>query len=116
MGAASHVLARLQDVPAGGARGFAIDTAGQRQRLIVVRIAGSVRVYRNRCPHLGTPLDWVPDHFLDREGTHLVCSTHGARFRADDGFCVSGPCAGDALVVLPARVEDGRIVVELPGD
>ena len=70
-------------------------------------------MYHNRCPHRGTPLDWQPGQFLDREGAHLVCATHGALFRLADGFCVAGPCAGDALSPLPTRVEDARIIVSL---
>ncbi len=73
-----------------------------------------VRVYRNRCPHRGTPLDWQPGRFLDREGRHLVCATHCALFRLEDGHCVAGPCAGDALEALPTRAAEGRLVVELP--
>jgi nitrite reductase/ring-hydroxylating ferredoxin subunit len=111
-----HVLASLEDVPHGTARGFAIELGGRRQRFVAVHLEGSVRVYRNRCPHRGTPLDWVPDHFLDSDGAHLVCATHGAIFRPADGFCIAGPCAGDALSAVPARVEAGRILVELAAD
>jgi nitrite reductase/ring-hydroxylating ferredoxin subunit len=55
----------------------------------------------NRCPHVGTPLDWAENEFLDREGRHIVCATHGALFRIDDGRCVAGPCQGDRLEPFP---------------
>ena len=51
------------------------------------------------------------DRFLDGAGRHVVCSAHGARFRAEDGFCVSGPCAGDSLEAVPVRMEDGVVLV-----
>jgi len=65
--------------------------------------------YRNECPHVGTPLDWIPDEFMDREGRHLVCSTHGAVFRVEDGRCLAGPCQGDALEPVPVAVRDGLL-------
>ncbi|MFT8244233.1 Rieske (2Fe-2S) protein [Roseomonas sp. BN140053] len=68
-------------------------------------------VYVNSCPHLGLPLEPLPDRFLDRSGTAVVCSTHGARFRVADGFCVSGPCTGDSLERVPAELRDGVILV-----
>ena len=34
-------------------------------RLLVVRRAGQVYAYKNRCPHRGVPLEWQPNQFLD---------------------------------------------------
>jgi nitrite reductase/ring-hydroxylating ferredoxin subunit len=103
-------ICAVDDVPEGGARGFRLDPDDPGSlRVIVVRHGGGVRVYRNRCPHRGTPLDWVPDRFLDGAGEHLVCATHGALFRIEDGHCVAGPCAGDALERLSSVVEDGEV-------
>ena len=103
------------DVPEGTARGFRLDpTDPGSLRVIVVRHAGEVRVYRNRCPHRGTPLDWAPDRFLDSSGEHLVCATHGALFRIEDGHCVAGPCAGDALEQLSSAVEAGEVRIVEP--
>jgi len=52
----------------------------------------------------------VPDHFFDAEGRHLVCSTHGAVFRPEDGYCLAGPCAGESLEPVPVEVREGRVV------
>jgi len=115
-------LCRLDEIPDGGARGFRLGGEPAPGRLalavVAVRRGGDVRVYRNRCPHRGTPLDWVPDHFLDRAGRHLVCATHGAVFRVDDGLCLAGPCTGDRLEPLEARVEAGAVRARpvLPSD
>lgn len=104
-------LCRLEELPDGGARGFVLpDTGGGVLRLILLRSGDAVSGFRNRCPHRGTPLDLRPDDFLDRDGRHLVCATHGALFRREDGFCVAGPCAGDRLEPVPLRVERGVVL------
>lgn len=101
----------MKDVPEGGARGFSLPR-GERPPLavVVVRRSPAVHVYVNRCPHRGTPLDWRPDDFFDASGEHLVCATHGAVFRVEDGLCLAGPCAGDALAPLSVELRDGHVV------
>lgn len=106
-------LIRLDQLPEGEAyeaRGFPADLP-HRAGLFVLRFENDVRVYRNRCPHLGTPLNWTPDRFLDREREHIVCATHGALFRVDDGECLAGPCEGDRLEAVEACVRDGVVYV-----
>ena len=49
-----------------------------------------------------SPLEWLPDQFLDSSAQYIQCSVHGAMFRIEDGWCVRGPCAGDALMAIPA--------------
>jgi nitrite reductase/ring-hydroxylating ferredoxin subunit len=34
---------------------------------------------------------------------------HGALFRPEDGFCVSGPCAGESLKQLKLELRDGAV-------
>jgi len=100
----------LDEVPEGGARGFSVPgEGGETLRLIVVRAPAGVRVYENRCPHRGTPLDWAPDRFLDDTGEFLVCSTHAALFRIEDGECVSGPCPGESLKTRAVTLAGGRL-------
>ncbi len=107
-------VCRLDAIPDGGARGFVLpDTGDGVVRMIVLRSGASVCAYRNQCPHRGTPLDLRPDDFLDREGRHLVCGTHGAIFRKDDGYCLAGPCAGDQLSPIEVRVENGIVLAEI---
>ncbi|MBP0495229.1 Rieske (2Fe-2S) protein [Pararoseomonas indoligenes] len=105
-----RALCRLEEIPAGGARGFP-PAQGGFTGLVAVRRGGAVHVYVNACPHLGIPLESLPDRFLDRAGRHLVCTAHGARFRVEDGFCVSGPCTGERLEAVEARVEEGVLIV-----
>jgi nitrite reductase/ring-hydroxylating ferredoxin subunit len=80
--------------------------------LFAIRLADCARIYVNACPHLGVPLDWLPGRFLSEDGTVLVCATHGAMFRPEDGLCLSGPCRGDSLTAVPCEVRDGAIYVQ----
>jgi nitrite reductase/ring-hydroxylating ferredoxin subunit len=102
-------LCRLADIAEPGSRGFRIEVGGETRAIFVVRHRGRVVAYENSCPHLGSPLDWVPDKFLDLEKRHILCATHGALFRIADGYCVGGPCAGKRLKPVPIGIERGSI-------
>lgn len=102
-GNAPAVLCRHDEIADPGARGFEIDTQQGRLDVILVSQQGRVHGFLNQCPHQGTPLETFPDRFLSRDGTELICSTHGARFRLSDGLCVKGPCKGKRLT--PVTVE-----------
>lgn len=104
-------LCRADDVPEGGGRGFRFGSGPDLEMVFVVRKAGALYAYDNACPHLGTPLNFLPDRFLDRDGTHLLCSTHGARFRIADGHCIDGPCLGKSLRPARIAVEAGEILL-----
>ena len=81
--------------------------------MFVVRTGDAVQAYENACPHTSGPLDWVPDQFLTRERDMILCATHGALFRIEDGHCLSGPCVGENLTPLPVSIEGGAVAVEL---
>ncbi len=110
---AGRVLCRLGEIEDGEGRGFEIEdpaAAGGKRAIFVIREDEAVHGYENTCPHLGTPLDFPPDHFISADGSHIVCSTHGALFRIEDGYCFSGPCAGASLRPVPVRVDrEGRV-------
>lgn len=76
-----------------------------------VRYDGSVCAFVNRCPHLGTELDWQPGEFFEEAGVYLICSTHGALFEPSTGFCVSGPCRGASLQPVRAEERDGQVFI-----
>lgn len=105
------VLCLLEDIPDGGAKGVETGSGETRRDIILLRRGDCVFAYVNRCPHMGTPLETFPDKFLDQTGDLLICSTHGARFRVRDGFCVSGPCKGQNLEPLKVQIEDGAVIV-----
>jgi nitrite reductase/ring-hydroxylating ferredoxin subunit len=99
---AQRSLCRLDDLQPGVAVGF---DGG----LLAIRLADCVAIYVNACPHLGVPLDWLPGKFMSADGRHIVCATHGAEFRPEDGFCLRGPCRGDSLTAVPCEVRDGVV-------
>jgi len=76
-----------------------------------IRFLGRAHAYVNRCPHMGTELDWQPGEVFDESGTHLVCATHGALFQPSTGYCVAGPCPGASLRRLPTIERDGKVLV-----
>ena len=105
------VLCQVDGLPDPGAKGVLLGSASDTLDLIVVRQGSTIRAFHNACPHQGTPLETFPGRFLDDAGEHLVCSTHGARFRLADGHCVSGPCEGGCLRAIEVVLEDGAVVL-----
>lgn len=106
-------LCRAEEIGEGCARSFVFGKDASRHDLLVMRHQDIVRVFVNSCPHQGTPLETFPDRFLNDDGSLFVCSTHGARFRVEDGQCVSGPCVGKALAVVACEVRDGVVFVQV---
>jgi nitrite reductase/ring-hydroxylating ferredoxin subunit len=115
MPAGMRALCRVDDLPDGGAKAFP-PADGGFGGLFAVRQGDAVHVYVNSCPHIGTPLDWVPGRFLSVDGRHIICATHGAEFRIADGVCLRGPCRGDVLEAVLTRIDDGVVsIVESTG-
>ncbi len=105
-----RALCRLEALPDGTSKGFP-PAAGGFAGLFAARQGDAVHVYVNSCPHLGVPLDWMPDRFLSADGSRIVCATHGAEFRIADGVCLQGPCHGDALEPVLIHIKDGTVFV-----
>ncbi|WP_425913130.1 Rieske (2Fe-2S) protein [Pseudomonas sp. GWSMS-1] len=104
-------LCAPDELAEGQSRGFEI----AEEKLLVVRKDGQLYAYRNRCPHRGIPLEWLPDQFLDNSASLIQCATHGALFLIESGECVAGPCAGQSLQELAIREDDQGIWVDLTG-
>ena len=99
-------LCRIEEIDEDGGKGFVFGEGTARREIFLVRVGDKVYGYENACPHLGSPLDFHPDRFLNAEGTHIICATHGALFEIADGTCISGPCAGDSLTPIALELED----------
>ena len=95
------------DIPEGGSKGL----ESQGQYLFAVKKDGQVYLYRNSCPHLGTPLEWQEDVFLDPDGALIQCATHGALFEIETGNCIAGPCQGQHLQQIPYILDNGFVMV-----
>ena len=105
-------VGRLDAIAEPGSRGFDLE-GSEGSVFFVVRKGGAVYAYRNRCPHTGAPLEWLPHEFLDLDKSFIECAMHGALFRPDNGLCLRGPCAGDSLQALQLRLDGGRVSVEV---
>lgn len=105
-------LCHLDELADPGSRGFSVEIEDRPQEIMVIRRGNRVFGYINSCPHTGVCLDWQPGQFLNLDNTLVVCAMHGAEFRIDDGYCIGGPCAGDALTAVPLGMDGENIYIK----
>lgn len=100
----AELLCKLDELPDGQARGFQV--SGLTRKVIVVRKGADVFGYLDACPHYtsGTPMAWRTDQYLNRDGTRIVCHSHGAQFDIESGECLIGPCLGRSLTPISLSV------------
>jgi nitrite reductase/ring-hydroxylating ferredoxin subunit len=103
-------LCRLDEIADPGAKGFDFRVGLDLFMGFVVRQRERALGYVDRCPHAGWPLAAAPDRYLTRDGQRLFCGGHGALFRIEDGLCLAGPCADQALTPWPVAVVEGVVV------
>lgn len=101
-------LGSSDDIEEGQSKGIELKNA----YLFAVKRDGQIFLYRNSCPHLGTPLEWEEDTFLDPDGALIQCATHGALFEIETGRCIAGPCLGQHLQKIPYLMDNGLIMVD----
>ena len=105
-------IAKLDEIPAEGII-FDYKEGPFDEQGILLRTKEGVRAYKNECRHLPMRLDdREPQDLWDPTGKYLVCNSHGARYRPDDGLCVAGPCEGSHLRELPLVVDGGEVFLE----
>jgi nitrite reductase/ring-hydroxylating ferredoxin subunit len=78
-----------------------------REALVLLGSDGEPRAYLNRCRHLPVPIDGGSRQYLTHDRQYLICGTHGALYRLDDGVCTAGPCLKLALEKLTVLEENG---------
>ncbi len=106
-------IAVIDDIPPEGLRFSYHDGPFEEEGILVKLSDGEVRAFKNECRHLPMRLDdREPQELWDQSRTHLVCSSHGARYRPADGLCVSGPCKGSHLRELPLVVERDEVFLD----
>lgn len=88
---------------------FEVSRDGQLTPAFVIRFAGQVHGYLNRCGHVPVELDFQPGEFFDTGRLYLICATHGALYDPATGACVGGRCSGRGLVRLDVVERDGAI-------
>jgi nitrite reductase/ring-hydroxylating ferredoxin subunit len=106
-----RVICRVSDIDDPGSRGFTMGRGDWPLRGFVVRVGEQVFGYVNRCPHAGHPLNLGPNRFLTPRRELILCSSHGALFERQTGFCVAGPCGGQSLQSVPLRIEAGFVML-----
>jgi len=83
-----------------------IEVVVEQRQLFAIRLGNRIHAYWNICPHMGVPLNWVPNKFLDFNNQLIQCSSHGALFQIESGRCIAGPCSGDSLQPAKLRCEN----------
>ena len=108
------VIDAMRDAADPSAKGYKLDdlvTSGAA--FFVVKKDNVLHAYVNQCPHVGAPLEWIPDQFLDADAQFIQCAVHGAAFAIDNGACAGGPCNGVGLTALPMQEENGQFKVDV---
>ncbi len=103
-------ICRLDELPEYGGKELTLNG----EAYFAVRFGQSVYAYRNYCPHLGLPLNLMPDKFLDYDKRYIQCSSHGALFKIETGLCVAGPCQGKSLQPLATEIIEGTVFIVAP--
>lgn len=100
-----------------------LDFGHERARQAFVGcIEGTWRAWANVCRHRQVPLDLnAPPQSgsvrvapIAEDGFHLVCHSHGALYRPDDGTCISGPCPDAKLHAIAVVAEGEGVALEVP--
>ena len=78
-------LCALSDIEDGGSAAFTITFEDRPLELMAIRREVGV-VYINSC--LGFAPGSVPRPFPQSRASAHPCSTHGAQFRIEDGYCI----------------------------
>jgi 3-phenylpropionate/trans-cinnamate dioxygenase ferredoxin component len=77
--------------------------------IAVVRCGEQVYAVQDQCTHDGETLGNA-----QVEDCQIICPRHGAHFCLKSGQALTPP-AYEPLQTFPARLENGRVFVELPG-
>ena len=88
-----------------------IEMLVEGRQLFAVRTDNRIHAYWNICPHMGIPLNWVPNRYLDFDKALIQCSSHGALFQIATGECIAGPCSGDKLTAVNLRCEQDHYYI-----
>ena len=107
-------LCLMDELVEGQARGFDPLQRGKDSVFALVH-DGQVRIYRNSCPHLDVRLEYRKDRFFFFYCQLIVCYAHGAQFLPSTGECVFFFCLCQKLEALAWRVEEGWLVLQMPG-
>ena len=103
-------IARISELPNHGGKDILYTDGDFQTRIFVQKQGDTIEVFENSCPHAGTPLNMFGDRFLDMNGQHIICRTHGAVFDIASGKCLRGPCKGEFLRKIAIRIDGDSIL------
>ena len=110
MVATERLICRSAELTNGGSGfRFLVERFSRMEPAFVIRFAGEVRAYLNRCAHVPVELDWNQGAFFDVENRWLICGTHGALYSPLTGACVGGRCNGKGLEPLSVKEIHGCV-------
>ena len=75
---------------------------------LVLKAEEEIAVYLDLCPHNKIVLS-EQGEYMSADGTRLICATHGATFKLEDGSCDRGPCEGDTLAKIPFELVNDAV-------
>lgn len=82
---------------------------GRPEECVLVRHAGRVYAYINRCVHMPRRLDGEAPQIFDPTGRYLRCSMHGIVYEPCTGASVSTMCEGEKLRAVGVYEADREI-------
>lgn len=100
-------ICHIDEIPEQGSKEFKLD----KNCFFAVKSEGAITVYHNSCPHLGSPLQWQQDQFLNHDKSLILCSTHGALFEIDTGLCLAGPCQNQTLKMADFYIKNEQVYI-----
>lgn len=105
-------VCRVDELEVMGSKAVTLGKGVAAIELMVLRSETQILIYLNRCPHRGSPLDWMPGKFFSLDKKHIQCAVHDALFDISTGRCVAGPCLGDELQSIDYEIENGEIRID----
>jgi len=93
-------------------REFVIKVTGRPYYGFLVKHEDEIFAYANNCPHQGRMLQWMPNAFLTKDKTKIMCGAHGATFEIKTGLCDAGPCLGAHLKKLQLLIDRDVVFIE----
>lgn len=78
--------------------------------IVIARCKDGYHAVEDRCTHDGEPLDGGE---VDADACEIICPRHGATFCLKTGEALTPP-AYEAVRTFAVRIENGRVLVEIP--
>jgi nitrite reductase/ring-hydroxylating ferredoxin subunit len=111
-----NVVIPIDGLAEGETRLFPFQRDGQDLTGFVIRHAGGLAVYVNRCPHVPYSLDMGDGELMGPQRKFIQCMTHGAMFLPESGDCFLGPPVGRRLEPMPFAVEGDTLHITIPDE